>query len=158
MRMATWRALGLAVVGVGLVWVTASWALAQAGGAAAQPSAASPKRGEVVARLARLAAEPELKGLSCGLCVADLESGEIIFAHNAGTALIPASNMKLVTTSAALSALGSNWRFRTYVGTLGDDLVVVGGGDPNFSGRFWGEEATAAFRQWAKALQARGIK
>lgn len=50
----------------------------------------------------------------------------------------PASNMKLVTSAAALCLLGSDWSFRTrFVGTgpiengvLRGDLVVLAGGDP----------------------------
>jgi len=35
--------------------------------------------------------------------------------------------------------------------------VIVGGGDPNLSGRFYGDDAVAVFRQWAGVLKRRGV-
>lgn len=60
----------------------------------------------------------------------DAENGEILYQQNADKSMIPASNMKLVTTAAALHYLGADYVFQTKVGLLGDDLVVIGGGDP----------------------------
>lgn len=59
--------------------------------------------------------------------------------------LIPASNQKLVTTFAALEALGPDFRFTTTVqtsataagGVLDGDLYLVGGGDPFLSIDAW---------------------
>lgn len=39
--------------------------------------------------------------------VYDVATGEVLFAHNAADALIPASNMKVVTGAAAVARLGS---------------------------------------------------
>jgi D-alanyl-D-alanine carboxypeptidase/D-alanyl-D-alanine-endopeptidase (penicillin-binding protein 4) len=56
----------------------------------------------------------------------------------------PASNTKLFTTAAALALIGPDYKFRTTVETSGSldkygrltgDLVLVGRGDPNLSGR-----------------------
>jgi D-alanyl-D-alanine carboxypeptidase/D-alanyl-D-alanine-endopeptidase (penicillin-binding protein 4) len=60
----------------------------------------------------------------------DADSGRIIFRLNNDAAMIPASNMKLVTTAAAVHYLGSGYTFDTKIGLLGKDLVIVGGGDP----------------------------
>ena len=98
-----------------------------------------------------------LVDVSLGLVVMDVASGKVIFEHRADEPLVPASNMKLATTAAALLELGPDWQFRTLVGTLGDDLVIVGGGDPNLSGRFYNGDALAAFKQWAVALKSRGV-
>jgi D-alanyl-D-alanine carboxypeptidase/D-alanyl-D-alanine-endopeptidase (penicillin-binding protein 4) len=63
--------------------------------------------------------------------VADLTTGKVLFAHRAGTPYIPASTMKLLTTTAALSLLGPQHEFSTTVVRGGKRrIVLVGGGDP----------------------------
>lgn len=76
-----------------------------------------------------------------GVQVQDLESGEVLYAHNATKKFIPASGMKLVTMAAALHYLGPSYRFETRFlaggsfedGVVGGDLYVVGSGDPSFA-------------------------
>lgn len=58
------------------------------------------------------------------------DSGESVYSRQSKKLMIPASNMKIVTTAAAMAYLGKNYNFTTKVGTLKDDLVVIGGGDP----------------------------
>lgn len=48
-----------------------------------------------------------------GVQVVSLDTGEVVFAHNANELLNPASNMKLVTTAAALAILGPEYKFTT---------------------------------------------
>lgn len=55
---------------------------------------------------------------------------ETIFAYNADVPLIPASNMKLMTTAAAVDQLGSEFVYETVFALSGDDLVIVANGDP----------------------------
>jgi len=57
-------------------------------------------------------------------------SGEVVYSHNAKEAMVPASNMKIIITAAALKYLGANYEFKTEVGLCGDTLVIKGGGDP----------------------------
>jgi D-alanyl-D-alanine carboxypeptidase/D-alanyl-D-alanine-endopeptidase (penicillin-binding protein 4) len=57
-------------------------------------------------------------------------TGAIIYSRNASTAMIPASNVKLVTTAAALKYLGPDFLYQTRVGLIGDTLAVIGSGDP----------------------------
>ena len=114
-------------------------------------------RDGLVARLKELMADRRATGATIGLVVFDTSGGEQLFAARPDVPLIPASNMKLVATAAALVQLGADWRFRTRVGLLGKDLVVVGGGDPNLSGRFYHDDTTAVFRTWAAALRQRGL-
>jgi D-alanyl-D-alanine carboxypeptidase/D-alanyl-D-alanine-endopeptidase (penicillin-binding protein 4) len=72
------------------------------------------------------------------LNVVDLDSGQVWAAREANRALIPASNMKLVTTAAALVLLGPGQDFVTPVETVGTiqdgvlqgDLVLRAAGDP----------------------------
>lgn len=49
---------------------------------------------------------------------------------SADSALIPASNLKLLTTGAALLTLGPEFEFRTSFVLAGDQLVIEGCGDP----------------------------
>ncbi len=84
-------------------------------------------------------AKRDLSGARVGILVESLVTGEVLFARNAGTAMTPASNMKVVTGAAALSILGPNYRFRTEFSTdgaidgafLGGNVYVLGSGDPS---------------------------
>jgi D-alanyl-D-alanine carboxypeptidase len=65
----------------------------------------------------------------CGVVVRDLQSGETLYKRDSERVLIPASNMKLLITAAALHRLGPEYRFRTRVwmrGTLTPDGVLYG--------------------------------
>lgn len=62
--------------------------------------------------------------------VVDGQTGRGIYSHNAGHALIPASNMKIVTSAVALQYLGPDYEFVTRVGLVEGTLAVIGGGDP----------------------------
>lgn len=83
-------------------------------------------------------AEEKLKGALVGIEVKDATNGEIIFEHMSDTRLRPASNMKILTTVAALSALGENYTFSTELltegcieeGQLCGNLYLKGKGDP----------------------------
>lgn len=65
-----------------------------------------------------------------GVYAIDLRTGQELVAVDADRPLIPASNMKLLTSGAFLSVLGEDAVFRTEVWRSGDDVVVVGSGDP----------------------------
>jgi D-alanyl-D-alanine carboxypeptidase/D-alanyl-D-alanine-endopeptidase (penicillin-binding protein 4) len=54
--------------------------------------------------------------------------------NTAGT-FVPASTMKLLTTTAALATLGPDHRFSTKVVGTGSSIVLVGGGDPFLASR-----------------------
>src|SRR5258706_8658253 len=86
----------------------------------------------------------------------------IIFKHDSEIPLIPASNLKLVTTSAALDALGADFRFRTLLVKHGEDVILIGDGDPTVGDgellRKSGWHAATLFGNWAEALQKKGIK
>lgn len=78
--------------------------------------------------LARLVTSPEL-GRHLALRVVDLSNGDAVFERGA-EAITPASTMKLLTTAAALNALGPRSHFSTRVVATGNRVVLVGGGDP----------------------------
>jgi len=81
---------------------------------------------------------PQLEHGVVSLCVADAKTGSIIYSTNEQMGLMPASNMKVFTSIAALDILGEDYRFKTEVGysgkildsTLYGNLYIVGYGDP----------------------------
>lgn len=73
---------------------------------------------------------------------AETLDGEVLQSHDADRVFNPASVVKLATTLWALERLGPEHRYETRIhttgkldpesGTLDGDLIVVGGGDPDF--------------------------
>ncbi|MBK3578918.1 D-alanyl-D-alanine carboxypeptidase/D-alanyl-D-alanine-endopeptidase [Streptomyces sp. MBT65] len=61
--------------------------------------------------------------------VIDAQSTAAIWGHDATTALMPASNTKLATSTAALTILGPDHRFTTKAVYDNGTLTLVGGGD-----------------------------
>ena len=70
------------------------------------------------------------KNVEFSVHVLKAQTGETLYAYRADQAMIPASNMKLVTTAAALRTLGPDFVYVTRVGLIGQTLVVLGSGDP----------------------------
>lgn len=101
-----------------------------------------------------------------GVHVVEVRSGREIYGYNSATKRVLASNTKLFTSAAALDVLGPGYFFETPLymrgsvkdGVLHGDLAVVGGGDPNISGRQYYGDSYGAFRPWARALRERGIR
>ncbi|MDR3747543.1 MAG: D-alanyl-D-alanine carboxypeptidase/D-alanyl-D-alanine-endopeptidase [Acidobacteriota bacterium] len=88
--------------------------------------------------------DPEAARGFWGIYAVSLDSGKPIFRLNQDKLFTPASDAKLFTTAAVFALIGPDYRFKTTVetvgtldkhGRLGADLVVVGRGDPNLSGR-----------------------
>lgn len=69
-----------------------------------------------------------------GICVIDLRDGgeRPVVEIGSERPMIPASNMKLLTSGTALMVLGEDFRFQTEFSRSGDELVVRGDGDPLF--------------------------
>lgn len=104
-------------------------------------------------------------GASWGIHIVNLRSDSVLYSRNAGHNFVPASNVKLFTSAAALEQLGPDYRYQTTVytdgpvadGTLKGNLIVRGTGDPTIGGWQQRNDPTKVFRQWADSLQARGI-
>ena len=84
-----------------LVVAAATWATT--------PAAAADPEAEVQAILAGAA----LGDTTAAVMVIDLRTGQTLVDINADQAMVPASNMKLLTTAAALTRLGPDFRFTT---------------------------------------------
>jgi D-alanyl-D-alanine carboxypeptidase/D-alanyl-D-alanine-endopeptidase (penicillin-binding protein 4) len=105
-----------------------------------------------------------LPAAAWGAIVVSLDTGDTLFALSPDSALAPASNLKLLTTAAALRVLGPDYRFRTYLltdGTVSDgvvdgDLVLYGTGDPGMSDRFY-RRKDDAFHRLVDQLAEQGI-
>ena len=82
-------------------------------------------RGEIEHAIARIGDRAQVS-----VHVRDLESDRVLFDYYGDTLLNPASNHKLLTSSAALELLGSDYVFETNVLLVGESLILVGEGDP----------------------------
>ena len=96
-------------------------------------------------------------------------TNEEIFSVKADTRFAPASTLKLLTTAAALHALGPHHRFETKLyasalpdshGTLTGNLIIRGGGDMTLgSRRVRGAQSyESVLKQWVNAIEKAGIK
>jgi D-alanyl-D-alanine carboxypeptidase/D-alanyl-D-alanine-endopeptidase (penicillin-binding protein 4) len=89
------------------------------------------------------------------------KTSTLVYRLDSDIPLIPASNLKVVTTSAALDTLGADFRFRTLLVKRGSDLILIGDGDPTFGDaeflKKFGWDSTTVFKNWAEALRRKGI-
>ena len=117
-------------------------------------------------RIQLLLQSPSLKKASCGVNVLSLKKNTPLFSYHDKESFAIASNMKLLTTSAALDYLGPDFEYNTSIKTNGQvtssgelrgDIYIVGSGDPNLSGRFYNGNVTAVPESWADALKKRGV-
>jgi len=109
--------------------------------------------------------DPSFNNAFCGAYIRSLKTGDVIYKRNADKLFVPASNMKLFTSSAALILLGHNYVYETNLyangiiknGVLQGDLIIQGTGDPTISNRFFPGSTTNIFEKWADSLIAKGI-
>jgi len=94
-----------------------------------------------------------------------MDRGDTLLALNVREPMIPASNVKLLTTAAALFTLGPDFRYTSFLLTEGTqdeailrgDLVFYGTGDPTLSHRFF-PGTTAPLDTLAEQILDRGIQ
>ncbi|UCC21857.1 MAG: D-alanyl-D-alanine carboxypeptidase/D-alanyl-D-alanine-endopeptidase [Planctomycetota bacterium] len=102
------------------------------------------------------------KNVRFGIQIIEAGSGKTVYRHNAREAMIPASNMKIITSAAALKYLGPNYEFRTRVGLCGNTLVVAGGGDPLLGDKAtdekYGRGVGWMFEDITEALKRNGVR
>ncbi len=126
-------------------------------------------------RIAAVLSAPDLGQGFWGIEVISLSTGKTVYLQNADKLFTPASNTKLFTTAAALALIGPDYQFHTTVettanldryGRLNGDLLLVGRGDPNLSGRQLpydlktqrNDDPIQALETLADALVEKGVK
>jgi D-alanyl-D-alanine carboxypeptidase/D-alanyl-D-alanine-endopeptidase (penicillin-binding protein 4) len=128
---------------------------------AALAIASSARAASLDDRLHALLASDLVKGASISLDVVEITPrGPIdLFSHNPSTPLGPASNCKLLTTAAAFEKYGPKASFKTTLYQAGDDLVLIGGGDPALGDAKLSPEQrlTAPFVTFAEQLKKAGV-
>jgi D-alanyl-D-alanine carboxypeptidase/D-alanyl-D-alanine-endopeptidase (penicillin-binding protein 4) len=102
-----------------------------------------------------------------GVLVVSLSTGDTLFGHNPDEQFLPASTMKLFTSSLALDRFGADGRFETVVlragalgsdGVLRGDLVIRGAGDPTLAGKATDDGGTPPMDALARQVAAAGVK
>jgi serine-type D-Ala-D-Ala carboxypeptidase/endopeptidase (penicillin-binding protein 4) len=101
---------------------------------------------------------PTAERTTVTLKVVDLETGEVLYDRGGDKLLVPASNLKIYTASAALDLLGPTYRWQTQVvvpkplrsGVCDGDLVLRGPGDPMMD--------TEQLAHYAFMLDQQGLK
>ena len=109
-----------------------------------------------------------LQSADIGIYITSLRDTQTpLYSNHGDEPLIPASCMKLATSSAVLDFLGPDYTFETKVyangklngnGTLQGDLVIYGTGDPSMSDRYPPHKVTAALETLADQIKQSGIK
>ncbi len=109
--------------------------------------------------------EPALREAVVSIC-ARRGDGRVLVDIGANKKVVPASNMKLITTGAVLHELGGGYRFETGIGYAGEirdgilngDLYIIGGGDPTTGSKDSIAVAVEqTFRQWKDMITKAGI-
>lgn len=137
-------------------------------------------------RVEGVLARPELAGVHWGILAVEAEGGQVLLERNAHLRFVPASNMKIPVTVAALALLGPDYRFRTAFvvesgvaapgaapgappgaapgappvddeGRLAGDLILAARGDPSLGPPFYGS-GTEALEALADRLEAAGVR
>ncbi|MBE9183956.1 D-alanyl-D-alanine carboxypeptidase/D-alanyl-D-alanine-endopeptidase [Microcoleus sp. LEGE 07076] len=106
--------------------------------------------GELGAKIDAIANRPEFSRSRWGILIQPLSSTATLYSRDAAKYFIPASNVKLLTTAAALQKLGADFRIKTsvYSGENGN-LYIVGRGDPSIT--------ETGLKSLAQQLKRRGI-
>lgn len=121
---------------------------------------------DIQGRVEAIADDPAFSQAVVGIC-ARAADGRTLVDINADIMMLPASNMKLISTGAALHSLGAGWQFETSLGydgkiedgTLYGDLHIIGGGDPTLGSK---DSIAVAidrtFAQWEAIIRSAGIR
>lgn len=126
----------------------------------------TPARGDLAADVRSILADKAFRKASVGVEVIRLDGtsagGTSVCSHNGTVPLIPASNLKLVTTAAALELLGRDFQFRTVLARGGGDIAIIGDGDPALGDaemlRKLGWDVQTVFQNWAEELKRRNVR
>jgi D-alanyl-D-alanine carboxypeptidase/D-alanyl-D-alanine-endopeptidase (penicillin-binding protein 4) len=112
--------------------------------------------------------DPRFSHAFVGIEIKSLKTGESLFHENENKDFLPASNLKLIITAAALGTVGPDYRYKTRLMTTGEihkgvlkgDLIIRGSGDPTFGSpsMYPDKDPTTIFSEWADTLEKLGIE
>jgi D-alanyl-D-alanine carboxypeptidase/D-alanyl-D-alanine-endopeptidase (penicillin-binding protein 4) len=137
-----------------LGFVLGSSASLASAGQAAEPVCTS-DLATLATRIEAITHRTEFRRARWGILIQTVEANpRTLYASDADKFFVPASNLKLLTTAAALTRLGAGFRFHTFVYQVPTSdqsivLKIVGEGDPSFS--------DAQLQSLVQQIQARGI-
>ncbi len=109
---------------------------------------------------------PGVRSAQWGIQILDPATSEVLVEVNPDKTFLPASVLKVITTSTALEKLGPDFKYRTGVytngkvepdGTVSGDLVLVGRGDPNLMDPYGELSEKPALLELAEELKNSGI-
>jgi D-alanyl-D-alanine carboxypeptidase/D-alanyl-D-alanine-endopeptidase (penicillin-binding protein 4) len=118
-------------------------------------------------KIAQFLKRPGVRSAQWGIQVTEPATDKVLVEVNPDKTFLPASVLKVVTTSTALEKLGADFRYRTGVytngmvepdGTITRDLILVGRGDPNLTDPYGELLEKPVFRELAEKLQIAGIR
>lgn len=138
-------------------------------------SIASAQNVPLAKQLDQIIDRPAARRAFWGVQVVDLENAEVLYELNSDKLFVPASNAKLFSTALALNRLGAERQFATKLvgnaalgeyGVLAQDLILVGGADPNFSSRIvpynpkaeYGTDSLEPIRKLAQQAYDAGLR
>lgn len=114
--------------------------------------------------------DKSLENASISYCLLNAQTSELISEYNSKQFLIPASTLKIITTTSALALLGKNFRYETQIayqgsfdsvnGILNGDIIIVGSGDPTLNSEYFisTKNKISICEEWAKKIKSSGIK
>lgn len=119
-------------------------------------------RADLAKRIDNIVSQSSQKKIEFSIHIVEANTAETLYSRNATESLIPASNMKIITTAVALKYLGPDFKYETKVGLWGDTLVVAASGDPLLGDKVtdakYGREVGWIFEDIAGVLKRGGIK
>jgi D-alanyl-D-alanine carboxypeptidase/D-alanyl-D-alanine-endopeptidase (penicillin-binding protein 4) len=125
---------------VGVLTAGATFLAGQLGGQVTTVERTAESTGDpaLTAAIDALLDDRRLDGATVAVQVRDANTGEVLYDRGSDQRVLPASNLKLLSSAAAVDGLGEDHRFTTAVlateavrgGTLTSDLYLRGGGDP----------------------------
>jgi D-alanyl-D-alanine carboxypeptidase/D-alanyl-D-alanine-endopeptidase (penicillin-binding protein 4) len=112
--------------------------------------------------------DKDLQHATYSFCVMEAKTGKTVKEYNSEIALIPASTMKIMTTSAALGILGKDYSYTTHFYTFqktdsvsglnSNNLLIKGSGDPTFNSSYFYNSDSVFFNPIIQKLKAKGVK
>lgn len=112
--------------------------------------------------------DKDLQHAQYSFCIVEASSGKLMKEYNSEMALIPASTLKIITTSAALGILGKEFTYKTKYHLLYNtntidkatetQLVVEGCGDPTFNSAYFYSNDSSFFSPLIDKLNSKKTK